>query len=155
MPTRTTGHFTFANWEERTVSPDGTSPTLACASVTNAYSGGITAANTTCEYVIVYRPDKTGTFTGMQVLTGGLDGREGAFAVEERGWFDTEGAVHCTFEVVAGSGTGDLAGLCGTGSYTARQGEPSVAYTFDYHLPTPPVTGSTRSVTDSTPSVTD
>ncbi|MFF8899440.1 DUF3224 domain-containing protein [Streptomyces lydicus] len=155
MPTRTTGHFTFANWEERTVSPDGTSPTLACASVTNAYSGGITAATTTCEYVIVYRPDKTGTFTGMQALTGGLDGREGAFAVEERGWFDTEGAVHCTFEVVAGSGTGDLAGLGGTGSYTARQGEPSVAYTFDYHLPTPPVTGATRSVTDSTPSVTD
>lgn len=134
MPACTTGHFTFANWQERTVSPDDASPKLAHASVTNAFSGGIEAAGTTCEYAIVYLTEKTGTFTGMQVLTGSLDGRKGTFAIEERGTFDADGTVRCTFEVVPGSGTGGLAPLNGTGSFTATHGEPSVPYTFHYNL---------------------
>ncbi|MFI0260842.1 DUF3224 domain-containing protein [Streptomyces sp. NPDC017056] len=127
-----TGHFTYAGWEERAVGPDGTHPRLAHATVTNAFSGGIEAAHTTCEYTIVYVTEKTGTFTGMELLDGSLDGRQGAFVVEERGSFDDEGSVYCTFEVVPGSATGDLAGLRGTGAFTARHGEQSVAYTFDY-----------------------
>ncbi|MFI9235378.1 DUF3224 domain-containing protein [Streptomyces sp. NPDC053079] len=133
-PVQTTGHFTFANWEERSVSPGEASPRLAHASVTNAFSGGIEAADTTCEYTIVYVTEKTGTFTGMELLAGSLDGRKGTFVVEERGSFDDEGTVHCAFEVVPGSGTGELTGLRGTGSFTARHGEPSVPYTFGYDL---------------------
>ncbi|MER6999434.1 DUF3224 domain-containing protein [Streptomyces sp. NPDC000410] len=133
MPARTTGHFTFANWEERTISPSGASMKLAHTSVTNTFAGGIEAA-TTCAYTTVYLTDKTGTFSGMEVLVGSLDGREGAFAVEERGSFDADGTAHCTFEVVPGSGRGELTGLRGTGSFTVRHGEASVPYTFDYDL---------------------
>ncbi|GHG54183.1 DUF3224 domain-containing protein [Streptomyces griseocarneus] len=135
MPVRTTtGHFTFATWEERTVGARETSPRLAHASVVNTFSGGIEAADTTCEYTIAYATDKTGTFTGMQVLTGRVDGRDGTFVVEERGSFDDDGTVHCAFEVVPGTGTGELTGLRGTGSFVARHGEPSVPYTFDYEV---------------------
>jgi hypothetical protein len=134
MPTQTTGHFTFANWEERTVSSDDVSPKLAHACVTNTFSGGIEATDTTCEYTIAYVTEKTGTFTGMEVLTGRLDGRDGAFVVEQRGSFDADGTVHCTFEVVPGTGTAELTGLRGTGSFTAHHGEPSVSYTFHYDL---------------------
>jgi hypothetical protein len=134
MPTQTTGHFTFANWEERTVSPSEVSPKLAHASVTNAFSGGIEAADTTCEYTIAYVTEKTGEFTGMEVLDAGLDGRKGTFAIEQRGSFDADGTVHCTFEVVPGSATGELTGLRGTGSFTAKHGESSVPYVFDYGL---------------------
>ncbi|MDF3289793.1 DUF3224 domain-containing protein [Streptomyces silvisoli] len=134
MPTQTTGHFTFANWDEQAVSSSDVIPRLAHASVTNAFSGGIKAADTTCEYTIVYVTEKTGTFTGMEALTGQLDGREGAFVVEQRGSFDADGTVHCTFEVVPGTGTGELVGLTGTGGFTAHHGEPSVAYTFEYEL---------------------
>ncbi|WP_409471276.1 DUF3224 domain-containing protein [Streptomyces sp. HC307] len=134
MPVQTSGHFTFANWEERTLTPSEVSPKLAHATVTNAFSGGIEATDTTCEYTIVYVTEKTGTFTGMEVLAGRLDGREGTFVAEERGSFDADGTVHCTFEIVPGSGTGELDGLRGTGSFTAKHGEPSVPYTFDYDL---------------------
>ncbi|MFH8408887.1 DUF3224 domain-containing protein [Streptomyces sp. NPDC018019] len=132
--TQTTGQFTFADWNERVLGgrPDGTYPRLARAAVTNAFSGGIEAADTTCEYTIVYVTETTGTFTGMELLEGGVDGRRGTFAVEERGHFDDRGSVHCTFEVVPGSATGELAGLRGTGAFTAEQGKPSVPYTFDY-----------------------
>ncbi|MEV5882596.1 DUF3224 domain-containing protein [Streptomyces sp. NPDC052020] len=135
MPgTRTTGHFTFADWTEHPVGPEDTSPRLARASVTNAFTGGIEAAGTLCEYAIVYLADQTGSFTGVELLTGRLDGREGAFALEERGTFDADGTVHCRFEVVPGSGTGGLTGLRGSGGFTARHGEKAVAYSFEYEV---------------------
>lgn len=133
MPgTRTTGHFTFADWKERPVGPDTTGPRIAHASVTNSFTGGIEAAGTLCEYSIVHLPDKSGAFAGVELLTGRLDGREGAFALEERGTFDADGTVRCVFEVVAGSGTGELTGLRGSGRFTARHGEEAVAYEFTY-----------------------
>lgn len=134
MPVHTTGLIAYANWEECTVSPSGASPKLTRASVVNTYSGGIEAARTTCEYTIVYGTEKTGTFTGMELLTGRLDGREGGFVIEERGAFHADGTVHCSFEVVPGTGTGALTGLRGTGSFTYQPGEPSFPYTFDYEL---------------------
>ncbi|GAA3377479.1 DUF3224 domain-containing protein [Streptomyces sannanensis] len=134
MTTHTTGRFTYANWEERPVGPDGTSPRLAQAAVTNAFSGGIEAAETACAYSVVYVTEKTGTFAGLEVVAGSLDGRKGSFALEERGSFGADGTTRCTFEVVPGSGTGELTGLRGKGGFTHRQGEQSVPYTFDYDL---------------------
>ena len=150
MPTQTSGYFTYTNWQERKVISDETGPpetspgepsnsgkarpSLAHASVTNAFTGGIEAAGTNCEYTIVYVTEKSGTFTGMEMLTGRLDGREGTLVLKEHGSFDAEGAVHCAFEVVPGTGTNELTGLSGTGSFTAQRGEQSVPYTFDYEL---------------------
>lgn len=134
MPVQTTGQFTFANWEERAVGSSGASPRLAHASVINTFSGGIEAVDTTCEYSIVYVTEKTGTFTGMEMLAGRLDGREGAFVVEERGSFGADGTVRCTFEVVPGTGTGELTGLRGTGGFTTAPGASSFPYTFRYDL---------------------
>ncbi|MEU6083265.1 DUF3224 domain-containing protein [Streptomyces sp. NPDC047108] len=131
MP-QTTGHFISADWEERPAGTGGERPALAHASVTNTFSGGIRATGTTCAYAIVYVTEATGTFSGMQVLSGSLDGRAGAFALEERGSFGADGTLRCTFEVVPGSGTGELAGLRGSGDFTTRQGEASVPYAFTY-----------------------
>ncbi|KOW00014.1 hypothetical protein ADK65_16050 [Streptomyces sp. NRRL B-1140] len=129
------GHFTFADWQERVIAPgEDANPRLAHASVRNTFTGGIEAAGTACEYAIVYVTAKTGSFSGMELLTGRVDGREGSFAVEERGWFGEDGTVHCTFEVVPGSGSGELSGLTGKGDFTARQGETTVAYRFAYEV---------------------
>jgi hypothetical protein len=130
---QTTGHFTFADWEERPTGPAEASPRLAHATVTNTFDGGIQAADTRCDYTIAYLTETTGTFAGMEVLTGSLDGRKGTFVLEERGSFDA-GGTRCTFEVVPGSGTGALTGLRGSGGFTHRHGETSVAYTFEYDL---------------------
>lgn len=133
---QTTGEFRFVDWKEETVSAsDGdTAPKLARASVTNTYAGGIQAADTACEYTIVYVTAETGTFAGMQRFEGSLDGRTGTFAVEERGTFDATGSVRCAFEVVPGSGTGRLAGLSGSGSYVTKPGESAFPYRFAYEL---------------------
>ncbi|GAA1983267.1 DUF3224 domain-containing protein [Nocardiopsis rhodophaea] len=130
--TRTTGEFTFANWEEHTIGQLEDGPKLAHASVTNTFSGGMEAATTTCAYTIAYLTETTGTFTGLELVNGVLDGRKGSFVLEERGSFDAESSVHCTFEVVPGSGTDELTGLTGRGHFTTHQGKPSTRYTFDY-----------------------
>lgn len=135
MPTtQVTGHFTFADWKEDPVTPEDTLPRLAHATVTNAFSGGIEAGTTTCDYSIAYLTGGTGTFAGMELLTGRVDGRAGTFALEERGRFGGDGTVHCSFDVVEGSGTGELTGLRGTGGFTYRHGETEVAYTFEYEV---------------------
>ncbi|KES07546.1 hypothetical protein BU52_08750 [Streptomyces toyocaensis] len=135
MPTtKVTGHFTFADWKESPVTPEGTFPRLAHATVTNAFSGGIDAGVTTCDYAIAYLTGTTGVFAGTELVMGRVDGRAGTFVLEERGRFENDGTVHCTFEVVAGSGTEELKGLRGTGGFTYRHGETEVPYAFAYDV---------------------
>lgn len=129
--TSTTNSFTFKDWEEHPVGPEGVFPRLARATVTNAFTGALTAPATSCAYTVAYTGDSTGTFTGMELVTGTVDGREGAFVLEERGTFDATG-THCRFTVVPGSGTGGLTGLGGSGSFAHRYGDTSVEYAFDY-----------------------
>ncbi|WP_101256540.1 DUF3224 domain-containing protein [Streptomyces barkulensis] len=158
MTTHTTGSFTFADWQEKVLAEAGGSgdrrgdgggdgasagsgPKLASAVVTNHFTGGIEAAGTSCAYTIVYtskepgkEPGSAGSFTGHELVSGALDGRTGSFVLAEHGTFDEKGTVRCVFEVVPGSATGELAGLRGTGGFTAVHGEPSVVYAFDYEL---------------------
>ncbi|MFD9013497.1 DUF3224 domain-containing protein, partial [Streptomyces sp. NPDC059552] len=101
--------------------------------VTTDYPGGIEAPGTACDYTIAYTGENVGSYSGMELVAGSLDGRKGSFVLEERGTFDAGGTV-CRFEVVPGSGTGDLAGLTGSGGFTYRHGDTSVAYTFSYVL---------------------
>ncbi|WP_327308373.1 DUF3224 domain-containing protein [Streptomyces sp. NBC_01298] len=126
-----TNSFTFKDWEEHPVGPEGVFPRLARATVTNAFTGALTAPGTTCAYTIAYTGDSHGAYTGMELVTGTVDGREGAFVLEERGTFDATG-THCDFTVVPGSGTGGLTGLGGSGSFVHRYGDTSVEYSFDY-----------------------
>ncbi|MFD7080060.1 DUF3224 domain-containing protein [Streptomyces sp. NPDC059918] len=127
----TTGRFTFADWREEPVGAAGSTPRLARSTVVNAFAGGIEAAATSAAYTITYTGEGTGSYTGLELLSGAVDGRAGAFVLEQRGTFDADG-TRCTFEVVAGSGSGGLAGLSGSGAFTYRHGDTSVAYEFGY-----------------------
>ncbi|MFD5511616.1 DUF3224 domain-containing protein [Streptomyces sp. NPDC127051] len=129
----TTGRFTFADWQEQPVSSADSTPRLARSTVANAFTGGIEAGATNAAYTIAYTGEGTGSYTGLELLSGSVDGRKGAFVLEQRGTFDASG-TSCTFEVVPGSGSGELAGLSGSGAFTYRHGDTSVAYEFSYTL---------------------
>ncbi|MET9881936.1 DUF3224 domain-containing protein [Streptomyces sp. NPDC006430] len=133
MSTRTTGRFTFAEWEEHPIGSAGSTPRLARSTVVNSFAGGIAAEATSAGYTFTYTGEGVGSFTGMELLSGAVDGRKGTFVLEQRGAFDAAG-TRCTFEVVPGSATGELAGLSGSGSFTYRSGAPSVAYEFTYAM---------------------
>ncbi|MBB5490398.1 hypothetical protein HNR07_001535 [Nocardiopsis metallicus] len=78
--------------------------------------------------------EANGTFTGLELVTGTLDGRAGTFVLAERGSFTADGTVHGHIEVVEGTGTGDLAGLRGTGSFVYRNGQRAFPYNLDFEL---------------------
>ncbi|MFG2292249.1 DUF3224 domain-containing protein [Streptomyces sp. NPDC048603] len=126
-----TGRFVFADWTEQAVGAADAVPRLADASVSNSFSGGVEAAGTLCRYTVAYLGESEGSFSGLELLTGSVDGREGSFVLAESGTFDAEG-TRCAFEVVPGSGTGELTGLRGSGGFTTPHGAQSVAYALDY-----------------------
>ncbi|MGI5349529.1 DUF3224 domain-containing protein [Streptomyces sp. CA-250714] len=130
----TTAVFTFSSWDEKNVTDAERSPRLAHAAVVNNYSGGIEAEGTACQYVLTYAAETRGSFCGMELLTGSVDGREGTFVIHQNGTFDEEGVIRCSFDVVPGSGTGDLAGLAGTGGFEVHEGEKDVKVSFTYQL---------------------
>ncbi|MGW4807783.1 DUF3224 domain-containing protein [Kitasatospora sp. NPDC004272] len=132
--TTVVGSIGFANWEEQEVSGSEAGPRLARASVVNTFTGGIEAARTACDYSIAYTVGHQGAFTGMELVTGSVDGRAGTFVLEERGTFAADGTIHCTFAVVPGSATGELAGLSGSGEYTCRAGTTAIPYAFAFRL---------------------
>ena len=81
---------------------------------------------------MAYRADGTADYVGLQHLVGTLGGRSGSFVLSSPGTFDGQAATG-TWTVLEGSGTEELAGLTGTGTFTAPSGgEPTV--TLDYDL---------------------
>ncbi len=130
MNTTTAGTFTYKNWEERFYTDEATLPKLSTVESSNTYSGVI-EAETVLRYTMIYLTESRGVFTGLQTFTGTVDGRRGSFTVQEQGsWEDT--TVTSEFTVIPGSGTGELAGISGSGEYRAVQGEETYPYTFEY-----------------------
>ncbi|MGK5637984.1 DUF3224 domain-containing protein [Streptomyces sp. URMC 126] len=132
MTTHTGSTFTFLAWDEHELGRTDGGTRLARATVRNTYTGVIEAADTRCAYTIAYAPNGTGTFSGYQLFDGSVAGRKGGFAVRETGTFDERGTVRCSFEVVPGSGSDELTGLTGAGSYTAEHGLKAVPYRFEH-----------------------
>jgi uncharacterized protein DUF3224 len=81
---------------------------------------------------MLYRPDKTARFVGLQRFTGSIGARRGSFVATAEGDHDGTGST-IAFTIIAGSGTGDLAGIAGEGSLIAKGG-PRGTYELEYTL---------------------
>jgi hypothetical protein len=128
--THGTGTFDGKSWDEQPISEIEGGPKLTRALVTNAYRGAIEGEGT-LEYLLMYRQDGTCLYVGAERIVGTVDGRAGSFVLQHSGVFEKETAT-TTLAVVAGCGTGELAGLSGEGAFAAGHGPNP--YTFDYHF---------------------
>jgi hypothetical protein len=125
------GGFEIGNWDEK---PAGTTvgPKVTRATVTQRFTGDIKGTGTT-EYVMVYRPDKTAEYSGVQIINGTVGTRKGSFALLVRGKYDGKQAV-TKWEVVPDASRGDLKGLIGKGEFSAPMGSKG-KYKLTYELP--------------------
>ena len=125
------GGFEIGNWDEK---PAGTTvgPKVTRATVTQRFTGDIKGTGTT-EYVMVYRPDKTAEYSGVQIINGTVGTRKGSFALLVRGKYDGKQAV-TKWEVVPDASRGDLKGLTGKGEFSAPMGSKG-KYKLTYELP--------------------
>ena len=97
------GGFEITNWDEKPAGAAG-GPKVTRATVTQKFTGDIKGTVTT-EYLMVYRPDKTAQYSGVQLIKGSVAGKKGSFALRLRGYYDGKRAV-TTWEVVPGAGKG-------------------------------------------------
>jgi hypothetical protein len=126
VSTQATGTFKIDAWDEQPYADK-----LTRAQVKATYSGDIEGQGET-EWLMCYREDKTADFVGFQRIVGRIGDRSGSFVFESTGAFDGKEASG-PLEIVRGSGTGELAGITGTGTLTAPMGgEPSVSLDYDF-----------------------
>lgn len=104
-------------------------PKLARVSGTQRFTGDIEGEGSV-EWSMCYLPDGTARFAGLQRVEGSIGGRTGSFVMESVGSHDGK-ASKGFWRVIAGSGTGDLAGLTGEGTFDAPGG-PEVSYRLEY-----------------------
>lgn len=129
--------FAIKSWDEKTwegvPSVGLTSVRRTHAVVAYTYTGELEGSSTV-HYLMSYVGDGThGTFTAMEHIEGSLDGKTGAFDVVHTGTFDSVG-VKAAVSVIPGSGTGELAGLSGTGVIDLAGHQESYPFVFDYEL---------------------
>ncbi len=129
----TTANATFqvTGWDEQTfVELDGNGK-LTQATVQQAISGDIEGSSDV-RWLMAYTADDRAEFVGVQTVTGALADKSGSFVLRSVGTFDGKQAVG-DLTVVEGSGTGDLAGIAGTGTFEAPMGDTATV-TLDYSL---------------------
>jgi uncharacterized protein DUF3224 len=105
--------------------------TLTHATGIQRFTGDIQGEGSV-DWLMCYLPNKTARFVGLQRIDGSLDGRTGTFVMEATGSHDgTQSGA--TWTIVSGSGTGDLTGITGEGSFDAAGGR-TVTYVLEYRL---------------------
>ena len=123
----------IASWDESPVEEFGDGSKLTRAQVRlSGGEAGLTSGS--AGMLAYYRPDGTSSFVTVMRLTGVLDGRAGSFVLRGEGAFDgTTASGRMT--VVAGSGTGGLAGLSGAcESVSTHADYPFMPLTLTYDL---------------------
>lgn len=116
------------------VSPaDDSGIALVRYSMEEEFSGGLVGKGV-ASHVGLFRSDGTNTFTGAERIHGTVDDREGSFTITDAGFYDVNNIVHGRWTVVAGSGTGNLVGLRGSGEFTVAtfDGVPRSIYIIDF-----------------------
>jgi hypothetical protein len=112
--------FAIKSWDEKPYSEEQHEPKLTRASVTKTYSGDIEGEGQV-EYLMMYRPDGSATFVGLERIRGRIAGRSGTFVLQRTGVFE-DGQAKESYFVLAGSGTGELQGLVGDGESAVGHG---------------------------------
>jgi hypothetical protein len=112
--------FAIKAWDEKPYSEGENLPKLTRASVTKSYTGDIDGEGHV-EYLMMYRPDSSATFVGLERVTGSIAGRKGSFVLQRTGVFE-DGLAKESYSVIPGSGTGELQGLQGEGTTSVGHG---------------------------------
>jgi len=128
--THATGTIDVTAWTPQPWDEIEGATTLVGIEVTELFHGDIEGEGK-ARMLQALRPDGSATFVGHERVTATVAGRSGTFAFQDVGTLSPTGDVDGSWFVVPGSGTGELTGLRGEGSFTAAVGE-SATITLDY-----------------------
>lgn len=126
--------FYAKSWDEHVVSGEEGAPRFAHAHAVMVYSGLIEGESVSDSLLFYAGEGYDGggtTSPGLERIEGSVAGRKGSFVLRHEVGFDAQG-VRGTWTVVPGSGTGELAGIGGSGTISGAMGAEVMEYTFDY-----------------------
>jgi hypothetical protein len=129
----TEARLKIESWDEKPYRELGEGGKLTRADVLlSGPDDGLTSA--IFEALMFYRADGTSAYVTLMHITGTLDGRPGSFVLQGHGTYDGQTARGQS-HVVEGSGTGQLAGLTGTGeSMSTHDDYPFMPLTLKYDI---------------------
>lgn len=127
--------FGMTSWNEEAYSEVEGELQLVRAEITNTLTGDI-EGKSTLTYLMTYLPDGSASFTGQERVIGRIGDRAGSFVLQHQGEFRA-GKATGTLTIVPGSGTAGLAGISGSGTYTATDVQPT-PFVLEYDLPVTP-----------------
>jgi hypothetical protein len=131
VKTTANARFTIRSWDEKPYSEGEGLPKLTRARVAKTYTGDIDGEGEV-EYLMMYRPDGTAVYVGIERVVGRLLGKTGTFVLQRTGVFES-GEAKESYSVVPGSATGELAGLSGDGRSALSHGtEYAFTLTCDF-----------------------
>jgi hypothetical protein len=128
--THATGTIEVTGWVPQPYDQFDGGATLVGIEVSERFHGDIEGEGK-ARMLQALRPDGSATFVGHERVTATVAGRTGTFVFQDVGTLGPTGDVEGSWFVVPGSGTGELTGLRGEGSFAAAVGE-SAAITLDY-----------------------
>lgn len=131
MTTRASATFQIKAWDEKPYDEFDGGRKLTRASVKKSFQGDI-EGESSLEYLMTYAEDGSASFVGMERVVGRVGNRSGSFVLQHSGTF-AGGVAKASWFVVPGSGTGELSGLRGEGSFAAGH-EQQYAITLDYEI---------------------
>ena len=129
MLTRAT--FRITSWDEEPFDETEEGPRLTRAHVMKSFHGDLSGTGN-LTYVMTYFDSENASFMGFEKVVGSLGGRKGSFVLRHTGAYGG-GKATAEYEVVPGSGTDELAGLSGTGGFSAGHAEEH-DMTLDYEV---------------------
>jgi hypothetical protein len=127
-----TGTFKIDNWDENEILEAEGGSKITNAKVSRSFEGDLEGRGS-IEWLMGYGEDGTATFVGLERVVGKIGNDTGTFVLQHVGTFDGQ-VSKAQLLVVPGSGTGDLAGLRGAGSFEAGlgpEGERSITLDVD------------------------
>lgn len=131
MTTETNCTFMVTAWDEKPYQEFEGGAKLTRAKVSQTYQGAIIGEGFV-EFLMSYSANGTANFVGMELVKGMVSGKAGSFVIQHSGTYGSDGA-RSSWSLAPGSGTGELTGITGEGSYVATS--ESVPVTFNYDLP--------------------
>lgn len=117
MPRKITASFEVKSWDEEPFDERTDAAKLTTARVTKSYSGEIDGESVT-QWLMAYDADGSAAFVGLERISGTFGGRSGTCVLQHVGGYQ-DGAATAELTVVAGSGSGELAGVAGRGDFVA------------------------------------
>jgi Protein of unknown function (DUF3224) len=131
MSQRATASFDITSWEEQTYDEqDGIK--LSRTRVVKTFRGEI-EGESTAELLMALAGEDSAAYVGVERVTGRVNGRSGSFVYLHTATAG-RGAQAASWPVLAGSGTGELAGISGQARIDNLPDGGHV-FTLDYELP--------------------